>query len=47
MTHASLTPEAREELGITDTLVRFSVGIEDVDDLKADIAQAMKHSLNK
>lgn len=33
MTHASVPPEQRARLGITDGLVRFSVGIEDVDDL--------------
>jgi cystathionine gamma-lyase len=37
MTHGSIPKETREELGITDGLVRFSVGIEDVDDLIADI----------
>jgi cystathionine gamma-lyase len=41
MTHASVPPEVRAELGITDTLVRFSVGIEDADDLKQDIASAL------
>ena len=42
MTHASLPPERRAELGIDDTLVRLSVGIEALDDLKTDIAQALK-----
>jgi cystathionine beta-lyase/cystathionine gamma-synthase len=41
-THASFEPELLKKLGITDRLVRFSVGIENVDDLKADILQAMK-----
>jgi len=41
MTHASVPPEQREKLGISDTLVRFSVGIEDPDDLIADIEQAL------
>ena len=41
MTHASVPPEQRARLGITDGLVRFSVGIEDVDDLIADIEQAL------
>jgi cystathionine gamma-lyase len=41
MTHASVPPEARAELGIDDTLVRLSVGIEDVDDLIADLDQAL------
>lgn len=42
MTHASVPPEMREKLGISDTLVRLSVGIEDVDDLIADIEQALQ-----
>jgi cystathionine beta-lyase/cystathionine gamma-synthase len=37
MTHASLTPEARRELGIGDGLIRLSVGIEDVGDLRTDL----------
>lgn len=37
MTHASLTPEARRELGIGDGLIRLSVGIEDANDLRADL----------
>jgi len=41
MTHASIDPAARAELGITDSLVRFSVGIEDVDDLIADLEHAL------
>ena len=41
MTHASLTPEIREKLGISDTLVRLSVGIENIDDLKDDLSQAL------
>lgn len=42
MTHASLPPERRSELGIDDTLVRLSVGIEAVEDLQTDIAQAFR-----
>lgn len=42
MTHATLTSEARQALGITDNLVRISVGIEDLEDLKADLAQALQ-----
>jgi cystathionine gamma-lyase len=42
MTHASVPAEARSALGIDDTLCRLSVGIEDLDDLKADLAQALK-----
>ena len=41
MTHASLRPEVRTALGISDTLVRFSVGIEDPDDLIDDLATAL------
>ena len=37
MTHASLNPEARQALGIGDGLIRLSVGLEDVDDLKEDL----------
>lgn len=42
MTHASVPPEVRRELGIDDGLVRLSVGIEDVKDLIADLAQALE-----
>ncbi len=42
MTHASIPKVEREKLGITDSLVRFSVGIEDVEDLIADVVQALK-----
>jgi cystathionine gamma-lyase len=41
MTHASLPPEVRAALGISDGLVRLSVGVEDVDDLIADLAAAL------
>ena len=41
MTHASIPKEIREARGVTDGLVRLSVGIEDISDLKADIAQAL------
>lgn len=41
MTHASIPADRRNELGVTDGLIRISVGIEDVDDLIADLAQAM------
>ena len=40
--HAKLTDEERAELGITDGLLRLSVGIEDSDDILADLEQAMK-----
>ncbi len=41
MTHASVPVERRAALGISDGLVRVSVGIEDIDDLKDDLAQAL------
>jgi len=41
MTHASVPPERRAMLGITDGLIRVSVGIEDLDDLKDDLTQAL------
>ncbi|MCR5209718.1 MAG: PLP-dependent aspartate aminotransferase family protein [Lachnospiraceae bacterium] len=41
MTHAAIPKEIREEVGITDELIRFSVGIEDPEDLKADVEQAI------
>jgi cystathionine beta-lyase/cystathionine gamma-synthase len=41
MTHASIPKEIREARGVTDGLVRLSVGIEDVDDLIADVDQAL------
>jgi cystathionine beta-lyase len=42
MTHASIPEDKRKEIGITDDLVRLSVGVEDIDDLLADIAQALQ-----
>ena len=41
MTHASVPPQTRKELGISDTLVRLSVGIEDTADLVRDLGQAL------
>ena len=41
MTHASVPKEVREAVGITDSLVRFSVGIEKVEDLVADVGSAL------
>jgi cystathionine gamma-lyase len=41
MTHASVPPEVRAQLGIGDGLVRLSVGIEDVNDLMADLEEAL------
>lgn len=42
MTHASVPAEVRRKVGITDGLLRFSVGIEDFEDLRADIKQALE-----
>lgn len=42
MTHLSVDPAVKQALGITDNLVRLSVGIEDVEDLKADLDQALQ-----
>ncbi len=41
MTHATIPPEQRARIGIGDSLVRLSVGIEDVDDLRADLTEAL------
>jgi len=41
MTHASVPPEVRAKLGISDSLVRLSVGIEDIGDILADLHQAL------
>jgi cystathionine gamma-lyase/cystathionine beta-lyase/cystathionine gamma-lyase/homocysteine desulfhydrase len=41
MTHAALGPKGRKAAGITDGMVRISVGIEDVDDLLSDLDQAL------
>ena len=40
-THQQLTPEEQRETGVTQDYVRLSVGLEDVEDLKADIDQAL------
>jgi cystathionine gamma-lyase len=47
MTHASVPPEARTARGIDDGLVRLSVGCEDVEDLRADLEQALSNSSNQ
>ena len=41
MTHASIPAEQRQARGVDDGLLRLSVGIEDVDDLREDLRQAM------
>jgi cystathionine gamma-lyase len=45
-THASVPEEQRQQLGITDTLIRLSVGLEDIDDLIQDLDQALNSTLN-
>lgn len=42
MTHASVPLEMRQRMGLTDSLIRLSVGVEDVEDLIADLEQALK-----
>jgi cystathionine gamma-lyase len=42
MTHASIPPDQRKALGIDDTLIRLSVGIEDVQDLIEDLGAALR-----
>ena len=44
MTHASVPPERRAAIGITDGLVRISAGIEDIDDLLEDLEQALQRA---
>ncbi len=44
MTHASMTPEARAIAGISDRLVRFSIGLEHGEDLARDLFQALEHA---
>ncbi|MCR4937875.1 MAG: PLP-dependent aspartate aminotransferase family protein [Lachnospiraceae bacterium] len=44
MTHAAIPKDIREAVGITDELIRFSVGIEDVEDLREDLDQAIVNS---
>jgi cystathionine beta-lyase/cystathionine gamma-synthase len=44
MTHASVPPEQRAAIGLTDGMIRISAGIEDIDDLKADLRAALSRS---
>ena len=45
MTHASVPAEQREKLGISDTLIRLSCGLENTEDLINDLDQALKTAL--
>ena len=42
MTHASIPPARRRQIGVTDGLVRISVGLEEVEDIIADLEQALR-----
>ena len=42
MTHASIPPEMRKQLGIDDSMIRLSVGVEDIDDILNDLKQALE-----
>jgi methionine-gamma-lyase len=42
MTHSGVARELREEIGLTDALIRISVGIENIEDLISDLAQALE-----
>jgi cystathionine beta-lyase/cystathionine gamma-synthase len=42
MSHASMTPEHRQKAGITDDLIRLSIGLENAGDLVADLDRALK-----
>jgi cystathionine gamma-lyase len=41
MTHGSIPKAEREKVGVTENLLRFSVGVEDITDLLADLEQAL------
>ena len=43
MTHASVPKEERERIGVTDSLIRLSVGLEDVEDLITDLSEGLAH----
>src|SRR5207237_5198806 len=45
MTHAAMSPDARAVAGISDQLVRLSIGIEDADDLVADVGAGLERAL--
>ena len=44
MTHASIPYEVRQQVGITDGLIRLSLGIENIDDILSDLQQAIEKS---
>ncbi len=44
-THQQLTREEQEGTGVTEDYIRFSVGLEDVEDIKEDVDQALKQAV--
>ena len=46
MTHASMSPDARTAAGISDSLIRLSIGLEDEADLLADLSQALEVAMD-
>lgn len=46
MTHAVVPEEARKKLGITDALIRLSIGLEDAEELIADLNRALASAIN-
>ena len=44
-THQQLTPKEQEETGVTEDYIRISVGLEDIEDIKADIDQALNQAV--
>jgi len=44
MTHASIPAEERAKIGLTDSLIRISVGVEELDDLQTDLDRALQHA---
>jgi len=47
MTHKSIPVEKRYQSGVTDSLIRLSVGLEDADDLIADLKQAIENAVQE
>ena len=47
MTHAAVPAAERREHGVTDGLIRLSVGLEAIEDLQADLAQAIEQGMSK
>jgi methionine-gamma-lyase len=43
MTHSGIARELREEIGLTDALIRISMGIENAEDLDSDLAQGLEY----